>query len=144
MRKKASIIEFPFGLGKGLLKQLPEGGRFELRVPDGAANPYLSFAALLGAGLDGVSRGLDPGDPNTDNLYTLPLDELAARGIEALPPTLLHAADKLVSDDVLRAALGTGRDGDYVDYFARTKRDEFRTITDQVPSAELDTYLSLF
>ena len=132
------------GNNRTQMVRVPEGGRFELRVPDGAANPYLSFAALLGAGLDGVSRGLDPGDPNTDNLYTLPLDELAARGIEALPPTLLHAADKLVSDDVLRAALGTGRDGDYVDYFARTKRDEFRTITDQVPSAELDTYLSLF
>jgi len=49
-----------------------------------------------------------------------------------------------VADDVVRAALGTGRDGDYVDYFAQTKRDEFRTITDQVTSAELDTYLSLF
>ena len=132
------------GNNRPQMVRVPAGGRFELRVPDGAANPYLSFAALLGAGLDGVSRGLDPGDPNTDNLYTLPLDELAARGIEALPPTLLHAADKLVSDDVLRAALGTGRDGDYVDYFARTKRDEFRTITDQVTSAELDTYLSLF
>ena len=132
------------GNNRTQMVRVPEGGRFELRVPDGAANPYLSFAALLGAGLDGVSRGLDPGDPNTDNLYTLPLDELAARGIEALPPTLLHAADKLVSDDVLRAALGTGRDGDYVDYFARTKRHEFRTITDQVTSAELDTYLSLF
>ncbi|MCH2412646.1 MAG: type III glutamate--ammonia ligase [Acidimicrobiales bacterium] len=131
------------GNNRTQMVRVPEGGRFELRVPDGAANPYLSFAALLGAGLDGVSRGLDPGDPNTDNLYTLPLDELAARGIEALPPTLLHAADKLVSDDVLRAALGTGRDGDYVDYFARTKRYEFRTITDQVTSAELDTYLSL-
>ena len=58
--------------------------------------------------------------------------------------SLLHAADELVADDVLRATLGTGRDGDYVDYFARTKRDEFRTITDQVTSAELDTYLSLF
>ena len=132
------------GNNRTQMVRVPEGGRFELRVPDGAANPYLSFAALLGAGLDGVSRGLDPGDPNTDNLYTLPLDELAARGIEALPPTLLHAADKLVSDDVLRTALGTGRDGDYVDYFARTKRHEFRTITDQVTSAELDTYLSLF
>jgi len=132
------------GNNRTQMVRVPEGGRFELRVPDGAANPYLSFAALLGAGLDGVSRGLDPGDPNTDNLYTLPLDEIATRGIEALPPTLLHAADELVADDVLRAALGTGRDGDYVDYFARTKRDEFRTITDQVTSAELDTYLSLF
>jgi glutamine synthetase len=122
----------------------PEPGRFELRVADGAANPYLSFAALLGAGLDGVDRGLDPGEPNTANLYTLSLEEVEARGIVSLPPTLLHAADHLVADDVLRGALGSGRDGDYVDYFAQTKRDEFRTITDQVTPAELEAYLSLF
>ncbi len=124
--------------------RIPEPGRFELRVADGAANPYLSFAALLGAGLDGVDRGLDPGEPNTANLYTLSLEEVEARGIVSLPPTLLHAADHLVADDVLRGALGSGRDGDYVDYFAQTKRDEFRTITDQVTPAELEAYLSLF
>ena len=43
-----------------------------------------------------------------------------------LPPTLLHAADELVTDDVLREALGKTPDGDYVDYFARVKREEFR------------------
>ena len=92
----------------------------------------------------GVDRGLDPGEPNTANLYTLSLEEVEARGIVSLPPTLLHAADHLVADDVLRGALGNGRDGDYVDYFAQTKRDEFRTITDQVTPAELEAYLSLF
>ena len=131
------------GNNRTQMVRVPEGGRFELRVPDGAANPYLSFAALLGAGLDGVSRGLDPGDPNTDNLYTLPLDEIATRGIEALPPTLLHAADELVADDVLRTEFGTGRDGDYVDYFAAVKRAEFRAITEQVTAAEVDAYLTL-
>lgn len=124
--------------------RVPEGGRIEVRVPDGSANPYLALAALLAAGLDGIDRGLDPGEPNVDNLYALDLETVSARGIRALPPTLLHATDHLVADDVLRAALGSGRDGDYVDYFAQIKRDEFRRITDQVTPAEIDAYLSLF
>ncbi len=123
--------------------RIPEGGRLEVRVPDGSANPYLALAALLSAGLDGIANGSDPGDPNTDNLFTLPLDEIRARGIAALPPTLLHAMDALVADDVLRAAMGTGRDGDYVDYFAEVKRAEFRAVTDQVSPAEIDRYLTL-
>ncbi len=123
--------------------RVPEGGRIEVRAPDGSANPYLAFTALLGAGLDGVAREADPGEPNGDNLFALGLDEIAARGITALPPTLLHACDELVADDVLRAEFGTGRDGDYVDYFAAVKRAEFRAITDQVTAAEVDAYLTL-
>ena len=123
--------------------RVPEGGRIEVRAPDGSANPYLAFTALLSAGLDGVARQVDPGDPNGDNLFALGLDEIAARGISALPPTLLHACDDLVADDVLRAGFGTGRDGDYVDYFAAVKRTEFRTITDRVTEAEIDAYLTL-
>ena len=103
----------------------------------------LVAVALLGAGLDGVAREADPGEPNGDNLFALGLDEIAARGITALPPTLLHACDELVADDVLRAEFGTGRDGDYVDYFAAVKRAEFRAITDQVSAAEVDAYLTL-
>ncbi|HCV34156.1 MAG TPA: type III glutamate--ammonia ligase [Acidimicrobiaceae bacterium] len=123
--------------------RVPEGGRIECRIPDGSANPYLAFTALLSAGLDGVACASDPGDPNVDNLYTLPLAEIRSRGIEALPPTLLHACDGLVADDVLRDGFGSGRDGDYVDYFADVKRAEFRSITDRVSPAEVDAYLSL-
>jgi glutamine synthetase len=123
--------------------RIPEGGRLEVRVPDGAANPYLAFAALLGSGLDGIARDVDPGEPNVDNLFALSLDEIQQRGITALPPTLLHAMDALVADDTLRSTLGAGRDGDYVDYFAEVKRAEFRAINDQISSVELDTYLTL-
>jgi glutamine synthetase len=123
--------------------RIPEGGRLEVRVPDGSANPYLALAALLAAGLDGIANQRDPGDPNTDNLFTLSLDEIAARGITALPPTLLHAVDALVADDVLRDAMGAGRDGDYVDYFAEVKRAEFRAVTDRISPAEIDRYLTL-
>ena len=123
--------------------RIPEGGRLEVRVPDGSANPYLALAALLASGLDGIERAVDPGEPNTDNLFTLSLDEIAARGIAALPPTLLHAMDALVADDALRSAMGSGRDGDYVDYFAEVKRAEFRAVNDQVSPAEIDRYLTL-
>ena len=123
--------------------RVPEGGRIEVRVPDGSANPYLAFTALLSAGMDGILHQRDPGEPNTDNLFTLPLEEIAARGIAALPPTLLHAMDALVADNVLRAGFGSGRDGDYVDYFAEVKRAEFRAVNDQVGPAEIDRYLTL-
>ena len=131
------------GNNRSQMIRVPEGGRFEVRIPDGSANPYLALAAMLGSGLDGIANGVDPGDPNTDNLFTLPLEEIRRRGITALPPTLLHAMDALVADDTLRATLGTGRDGDYVDYFAEVKRAEFRAINDQVSPAEIEAYLTL-
>ena len=106
--------------------RVPDGGRVENRACDGAANPYLAMAVQLAAGLDGIDRGLDPGEPNRDNLHALAPEAVAARGIRALPPTLLHAADELVTDDVLREALGKTPDGDYIDYYAQVKRDEFR------------------
>ena len=80
---------------------------------------------MLAAGLDGIDRDLDPGDPNTDNLYTLSKQEVADRGIVTMPPTLLHATEDLVQDQVLREALGSSTAGDYIDYFASIKQKEF-------------------
>jgi glutamine synthetase len=108
------------------------------------ARPYLALAVQLAAGLDGIDRGLDPGQPNRDNLYLLRPEEVAQRGIRALPPTLLHATDELVADDVLRAALGQTPDGDYIDYFARIKREEFLAWHSAVTDWEVERYLTLF
>src|SRR5260370_15917259 len=55
----------------------PKGKRVEVRYPDGAANPYLAFAAMLIAGLDGIQNRIHPGDPIDKNLYDLPPEELA-------------------------------------------------------------------
>jgi glutamine synthetase len=132
------------GNNRTQMLRVPEAGRLENRSVDGAANPYLAFTVLLAAGLDGVDRGLDPGEPNRDNLFTLPAAEVAARGIKAMPPTLLHAADNLVHDDVLRAALGKVRDGDYIDYFADIKRREFMDYHSAVSDFEVERYLTLF
>jgi len=132
------------GNNRTQMLRVPDGGRVENRACDGSANPYLAMAAQLAAGLDGIDRGLDPGEPNRDNLYVLPAEEVASRGIRSLPPTLLHAADELVADDVMRDALGKTPDGDYVDYYAKVKRLEFHTWHSVVTDWEVERYLTLF
>jgi glutamine synthetase len=132
------------GNNRTQMLRVPDGGRVENRACDGSANPYLAMAAQLAAGLDGIDRGLDPGEPNRDNLYVLPAEEVASRGIRSLPPTLLHAADELVADDVMRDALGKTPDGDYVDYYAKVKREEFHTWHSVVTDWEVERYLTLF
>jgi glutamine synthetase len=132
------------GNNRTQMLRVPEGGRVENRGCDGAANPYLAFTAIIAAGLDGIDRGIDPGEPNADNLYELPAAEVAARGIAAMPPTLLHAVENLVTDDVLRAALGPVPGGDYIDYYAEVKRREFMDYHGIVADWEVDRYLTLF
>jgi glutamine synthetase len=132
------------GNNRTQMLRVPDGGRVENRACDGSANPYLAMAVQLAAGLDGIDRGLDPGEPNRDNLHVLPAEEVTRRGIRSLPPTLLHAADELVADDVLREALGKTPDGDYVDYYAKVKREEFHAWHSVVSGWEVERYLTLF
>jgi glutamine synthetase len=132
------------GNNRTQMLRVPDSGRVENRACDGAANPYLAMAVQLAAGLDGIDRGLDPGEPNRDNLHALPPAVVAARGIRTLPPTLLHAADELVTDEVLREALGKTPDGDYIDYYAQVKREEFRAWHSAVTDWEVERYLTLF
>ena len=124
--------------------RIPGPGRVEDRTIDGACNPYLAAAAVLAAGLDGIENGLDPGDPNSDNLYAVGYDELRGRGLETLPANLLDATEELERDDVLRTALGRGRDEDYVDYYVRVKREEWNRYHEQVTPWEIDEYLTRF
>jgi glutamine synthetase len=124
--------------------RVPAPGRVEDRTVDGSCNPYLAAAAMLTAGLDGIERGLDPGDPNGANLYKLSPEELEREGIELLPANLLDAIRELERDEVLRKGLGRTRDGDYVDYFVQTKLAEWQAAHEQVTQWELDRYLQLF
>ncbi|HEX6445226.1 MAG TPA: type III glutamate--ammonia ligase [Streptosporangiales bacterium] len=132
------------GNNRTVMLRIPEGGRMEHRGVDGSANPYLATAGLLAAGLDGVDRGLDPGDPVLDNLFDVRPEDVSARGIERLPATLVDAVDELAADKVLRSALGEVRSGDFVDYYADVKRREFREYHAQVSAWEIDRYLTLF
>jgi glutamine synthetase len=124
--------------------RIPGPGRIEDRTVDGSCNPYLAATAMLSAGLDGIERGLDPGDPNSANLYELTPDERADLGIETLPANLLDATREAEKCTVLRDALGKTRDGDYLDYFVEVKRREVQAAHEQITQWELDRYLQLF
>jgi glutamine synthetase len=124
--------------------RIPGPGRIEDRTIDGSCNPYLAAAAVLTAGLDGIANNLDAGEPNSDNLYAIPYDELISRGLQTLPSNLLRATQELEANEVLRAALGKGRGEDYVDYFIRVKRDEWNRFHEQVTPWEIREYLTRF
>jgi len=124
--------------------RIPAPGRVEDRTVDGSCNPYLAAAVIVAAGIDGIQNRIDPGEPNSENLYAIPYDELRARGLETLPTNLLNATNELEGDDVIREALGKGRNEDYVDYFIRVKRDEWNRYHEQVTPWEIKEYLTRF
>jgi glutamine synthetase len=124
--------------------RVPAGGRFEDRTMDGSLNPYLAATAVLAAGLDGIENKADPGEPNTGNMYEATDEDLKRRGIELLPGNLLDAMRNLERDDVLREAFGTTPDGDYLDYFVKVKKDEWKAYHDRVSDWETEKYLTLF
>jgi glutamine synthetase len=124
--------------------RIPAGGRVEDRTVDGSCNPYLAATAMLAAGMDGIARGLDAGDPNSANLYTMSAEDRKAAGIDTLPANLLDATRELEDNDVLRAALGKTRGGDYVDYFIECKRREVQAAHEQITQWELERYLQLY
>jgi len=125
--------------------RIPDAGRIEDRTVDGSCNPYLAATAVLAAGLDGIERGLEPGEPTTElNLHDLTKQDLENLGVETLPANLLDATRALEADDVLRKALGnTGRE-DYVDYYVRVKQREWQEAHEQVTQWEVNRYLQLF
>jgi glutamine synthetase len=113
--------------------------RAELRCPDPACNPYLTFAALLHAGLEGIARGYDLAPPMETNLYHLSPEERAERGIVSLPETLGEAIDEFSRSDLMRRAFGDHIFENYVK-LKRSEWDEYRV---QLTRWELDRYLSV-
>lgn len=115
------------------------GGRLELRLPDGACNPYLATAAVIAAGLDGIENDLDPGAPHNMNLYELSPEELKAEGIEILPQNLHEALLALEKDTLLCEALGP-----VAGEFLSLKHREWVEYMRHVSDWELKRYLEFF
>jgi glutamine synthetase len=113
--------------------------RVEIRCPDPACNPYLTFAALLHAGLEGIEQGYALPDPMETNLYHLTPEQRRERGIVSLPETLGEAIDELAESDVARKALGPHIFDRYVE-LKRKEWDEYRV---QLTEWELDRYLAV-
>lgn len=89
-------------------------GRLELRLPDGASNPYLTTAAVIAAGLDGVKRELDAGPGTKDNLYEYSPAQLKQHGIGILPQNLNEAIRAFEEDTVIRDALGNSLSEEFI------------------------------
>ena len=113
--------------------------RAEIRCPDPACNPYLTFAALLHAGLEGIEHGYELPDPMETNLYHLTPEQRRERGIVSLPETLGEAIDALAESELARKALGPHIFDRYVE-LKRKEWDEYRV---QLTGWELDRYLSV-
>ena len=121
-------------------RQRKEAARIELRCPDPACNPYLAFAVMLRAGLDGIKNDLQPPEPVEENIYQLDDDSRVQKNIDVLPTSLAEALDALKKDRVLQETLGEHLFERYID--VKTKEwDEFKK---QVTGWEIETYLDIF
>ena len=114
--------------------RIPEPDRFELRLPDGAANPYLLPAVVLAAGLAGISGKIDPGKRLDSNMYETPNAK-----VRRLPQTLHDALNNLEQSKTLRAGMGDA----FVDSYLKLKRGEWNKYLGQVSAWERETYLDI-
>ena len=113
--------------------------RAEIRCPDPACNPYLLFAALLHAGLEGIEKGYELPDPMETNLYHLTPEQRREQGIVSLPETLGEAVDALAESKLMKRALGDHIFTRYIE-LKRKEWDDYRI---QLTQWELDRYLAV-
>jgi len=90
--------------------------RVEYRGVDPSCNPYLVFACMLMAGLDGIKKKIDPGDPVDEDVYKMPPERRRALGIRELPTTLKEALDEMKSDEVIHQTLGSHIFDAFIEY----------------------------
>ncbi|WP_214630485.1 type I glutamate--ammonia ligase [Paenibacillus agaridevorans] len=119
----------------------PKGCRIEFRTPDSTANPYLAFAAMLLAGLDGIKKGLDPValgyGPFDKNIYDLPEEE--KKEIRSVPGTLDEALDALEADSGFLTESGVFSQ-DFIDNYVALKRAEAKAVSIRVHPHEYSLY----
>jgi len=113
--------------------------RVELRSPDPACNPYLTFSVILAAGLEGIEKGYDLPEPIEENVYEMSPQERERRGIGTLPGSLAEAIQLAEKSEIVRKALG-----DHVFYiFIQNKKIEWDNYRTQVTDYELKKYLPI-
>jgi glutamine synthetase len=113
--------------------------RVEVRSPDSACNPYLTFAVLLAAGLRGVEKNYVLGPQAEDNVWDLTPEERLTMGYRELPTSLDSALRAMESSELVAETLGEH----VFDFFLRNKRTEWANYRSYVTPYELSTYLSL-
>jgi glutamine synthetase len=132
LRNRSDLIRVPmYKPGK------EEATRIEYRAPDPACNPYLAFAVILSAGLEGIEKKYPLPDPVEENVYHMSDEERKARGIESLPGSLIEAIEITEKSELVKKALGEH----VFTNFIENKRIEWDNYRRQVTGYELETYL---
>lgn len=129
---RSALIRIPAARGNST--------RVELRNPDPSCNPYLTLAACLAAGLDGIERKLLPPEEITENIFEMNAEERAANGIEDLPDSLEHALVALKADPLLAEVLGPHILPQYI----AGKEKEWEEYCTRVSSWEIAKYMVLY
>jgi glutamine synthetase len=132
-RNRSASIRIPY-------EPSPRGKRVEVRFPDPTANPYLAFAALLMAGLDGIQNKIHPGDAADKDLYDLPPEE--GKAIPTVAATFDQALEALDADREFLTAGGVFSD-DMIDAYIDLKKDEIERLNMTTHPVEFDMYYSV-
>jgi glutamine synthetase len=130
-RNRSPLIRVPDFGGR------PEAARVEIRSPDPAGNPYLQFAVLCLAGLEGIKGRIEPPDPTDLNLYQMGHEERRKRGIDTLPESFGHALAEMEGGTLVREALGEALFKNFLD----EKRKEWDLYRMQVSPWEVERYI---
>ena len=130
-RNRSALIRIPSKRGKST--------RCEIRNPDLSGNPYLQFAVMLAAGLDGIKNKLEPPEPVEKNIYSLSERERENYGIEHLPESLGHALSLMSESELVRETLGDHVYNNFL-HVKHKEWDEYRT---QVTKWEVERYLPI-
>ena len=129
MTNRSPLIRIPVSRGSRT--------RVELRCPDSAANPYLTLAVCLEAGLYGIRRQIDPPAAVTENIFEMRLSQIKKQGIESLPADLGEAVEAFKADPYIREVLGEHISEKY----SEAKMAEWADYRAQVTGWEIDNYL---
>ncbi|MFB6221464.1 MAG: type I glutamate--ammonia ligase [Halolamina sp.] len=132
-RNRSALIRKPAA-------RVPAASRIEARFPDPSCNPYLAFAVLIHAGLDGIEQGLECDDPVRENIYEFDEQKREEYGITTLPANLGEAVAELKDDDLVLDALGEH----VAEKFLKAKTAEYDEYRIDVSDWELDRYLETF
>ena len=128
---RSSLLRIPASSPKAL--------RVESRSPDASCNPYLAFAVMLSAGLDGIRRKLVPPPPVDKDIYHMSIEERKALGITSLPGNLKEALDEAEKDPLIEKTLGP-----YLfNKFMALKRKEWESYSTYVHPWEIETYINV-
>ncbi len=131
-RNRSALIRVPlYHPGK------EQATRAELRCPDPACNPYLCFAGMLQAGLEGIEKGYELPEPMEQNLYHLPPEDRSRRGIEQLPENLGEAIELAAESELVLRTLGEHT----FNRFIEIKRAEWEDYRTRVTPWEIDQFL---